>query len=91
MSKAASVSLLAVSGPLSRLSALGGERTDLFAQTLRMVAVLVVACVLFVGTLSAAAVAITSKAVGSAGASASEVSHDSDGRTAAATKKPLSI
>lgn len=40
------------------------ETRTLGAQTLRMVAILVGACVLFVGTLSVAAVAITSKAMG---------------------------
>ncbi len=62
---------------------------DLFAQTLRMVALLVVACVLFVGTLSAAAVAITSKAVGAP--KTDDASSEPDARTAAAPKKPLSI
>ena len=37
---------------------------DLFARTLRTVAILVAVCVVFVGALSAAAVAIASKAVG---------------------------
>lgn len=37
--------------------------SDLFGRTVRTVVILVGACVLFVGGLSAAAVAITSKAV----------------------------
>ena len=39
--------------------------SDLFKQTLRTVIVLVTACVLFVGGLSGAAVAITSRAFAS--------------------------
>lgn len=55
----------------------------LFRRTLRMVAVLVAACVVFVGALSIIAVTITSRAVG----------HQSADRAAsdAPTKKPLSI
>jgi len=41
---------------------------DLFRQTVRMMALLVGACVLFVGVLSVTAVALTSKAVGSSAA-----------------------
>jgi hypothetical protein len=44
---------------------------DLLKQTLRTVAVLVTACVVFVGALSAAAVAITSRAFASPSSSAS--------------------
>lgn len=58
---------------------------DLFKKTLRTVAILVGACVLFVGALSAAAVAITSRAFG-APASAAELS-----KPDATAKKPLSI
>ena len=74
---------------LARVTSGGGEG-DLFAQTLRMVALLVVACVLFVGALSTAAVVITNKAFGSAGAD-TPASGTSDTRTAAASKKPTSI
>ncbi len=59
---------------------------DLFKKTLRTVAILVGACVLFVGALSAAAVAITSRAFGTAPASAAELS-----KPDATAKKPLSI
>ena len=60
---------------------------DLYKQTLRMVAILVGACVLFVGALSAAAVAITSRAFSpAAGAEAAELS-----KPDANAKKPLSI
>jgi hypothetical protein len=65
------------------------ESNPLFGQTLRTVAVLVTSCVVFVGALSAAAVAIASKAVGD-----SSTSHAADVRettAAAAPKKPLSI
>jgi hypothetical protein len=65
-----------------------GSPPDLFVQTLRTVVVLVGACVLFVGALSAAAVLITSKAVGSA--SPSSEAHESPA-PAATPKKPLSI
>jgi hypothetical protein len=60
--------------------------TTLVRRTLRTVAVLVGACVLFVGALSVIAVAVTSRAVGARGDSketASEVSPNA--------KKPLSI
>ena len=40
------------------------ESRDLFGRTLRTVAILVGACVLFVGTLSVVAVVITNKATG---------------------------
>lgn len=60
---------------------------DLFGRTLRTVALLVGACVLFVGALSAAAVAITSKAMGSSAAVQGEVNSTSS----TATKKPQSI
>lgn len=65
----------------------GAEAGDLFGRTLRSVATLVGACVLFVGGLSAVAVAVTSKAVG-ASPSAAEVHEVSP---PAAPKKPLSI
>lgn len=42
---------------------------ELFARTLRTMAALVAACVVFVGTLSLVAVIVTSKAVGAAEAS----------------------
>ena len=59
---------------------------NLFGRTLRSVVLLVGACVLFVGALSVAAVAITSKAVGSSLPTATDV--DS---TSTAAKKPRSI
>jgi hypothetical protein len=60
------------------------EPRDLFGRTLRTVAILVGACVLFVGVLSVAAVAITNKAMGtSSGAKAAEVTD-----TESAPKKP---
>ena len=60
---------------------------DLYKQTLRMVAVLVGACVLFVGGLSAAAVAIPSRAFSPPGGeTAAELS-----KPDANAKKPLSI
>ncbi|HVJ90513.1 MAG TPA: hypothetical protein VM580_11975 [Labilithrix sp.] len=61
------------------------ERGDLFGRTLRTVVILVAACVLFVGALSVAAVAITSKAVGS-----SPTAVEVDTATPVA-KKPRSI
>lgn len=64
-----------------------GPSSDLFAQTMRTVAVLVGACVLFVGALSLAAVAITSKAMGSSSSAGKGEVHD----TSVASKKPLSI
>jgi hypothetical protein len=51
-------------------------------------AVLVGACVLFVGTLSTAAVVITSKATGGTAPAAAEAAKDANGAPA---KKPLSI
>jgi hypothetical protein len=61
---------------------------DLYKQTLRTVAILVAACVLFVGALSAAAVAITSRAFAAPGSqgTAAELS-----KPDANAKKPLSI
>jgi hypothetical protein len=58
--------------------------SDLLRRTLRMVGVLVALCVIFVGALSVAAVAITTRAV-SAGAPAKPAD------TAETAKKPLSI
>jgi hypothetical protein len=62
---------------------------DLFGRTLRMIAVLVGACVLFVGALSAAAVVITNKAVGSPTGPAAQGEVKDTSSTA--PKKPLSI
>jgi hypothetical protein len=62
---------------------------DLFKKTLRTVAILVAACVLFVGALSAVAVAITSRAFGAPAGSASSAAELS--KPDATTKKPLSI
>lgn len=59
---------------------------DLLKQTLRTVLVLVCACVLFVGALSGAAVAITSRAFAAAPSAGSEL-----GQPDANAKKPLSI
>jgi hypothetical protein len=81
----------------ARAAAAGADSDrDLFGQTIRMVAILVAACVLFVGGLSVAAVTITSKAVGSDKASSSEVSGSDRGPTQrgageVSTKKPVSI
>lgn len=58
---------------------------NLARQTLRTVAVLVVACVLFVGALSVVAVALTSRAVGGGATEARTTD------TAPGAKKPLSI
>lgn len=56
---------------------------DLFRRTLRMIAILVAACIVFVGALSVVAVTITSRAVGPK--SADRAASD------APTTKPLSI
>jgi hypothetical protein len=58
--------------------------SDLFRRTWRTVLVLVAACVLFVGTLSAVAVAIASKAVSSSAPTAAEIKSTGD-------KPPVSI
>lgn len=65
------------------------SETTLVRRTLRTVALLVGACVLFVGALSVVAVALTSRAVGARGdgTSATTEASPSD-RTA---KKPLAI
>jgi hypothetical protein len=62
--------------------------SDLFGQTMRTVAVLVGACVLFVGALSVAAVAITNKAMGSSPSAGQGEVHDT---SVATPKKPVSI
>jgi len=59
---------------------------ELLARTLKTVAILVSACVLFVGALSLAAVLVTSKAVGSAGVEAQKADPPSTN-----VKKPTSI
>ena len=64
---------------------LAGAGDDLAKRTLKMVGLLVGACVLFVGTLSLLAVLITSKAFGTT-PSAAEIS-----APAKDAKKPLSI
>lgn len=79
---------------------------DLFGQTLRTVVVLVGACILFVGSLSTAAVLITNKALGTSTTSASSTSSEgsegakdsakdsksTDGKPqSGAPKKPISI
>jgi hypothetical protein len=58
---------------------------SLAMQTLRTVAVLVGACVLFVGALSLVAVAVTSRALGASGSDARS------SESAPNAKKPLSI
>jgi hypothetical protein len=58
---------------------------ELAKRTLRMVAILVGACVLFVGTLSLVAVFVTSRAFGSSPDKAPAAQND------APAKKPLSI
>ncbi len=64
-----------------------GDR-ELFSRTIRTVAALVGACVLFVGLLSITAVVVTSRAVsGSSLSAASETPLPSS----APAKKPLSI
>ena len=73
--------------PRSSLAALAHRNEgELFGRTLKTVGVLVAACVLFVGLLSVAAVAITSKALGPGPSSAEARSKADD-----AAKKPLSI
>lgn len=59
---------------------------DLARRTLRTVALLVAACVLFVGTLSLIAVLVTSKAVGRGVGG-----EDGAAQTETNSKKPLSI
>ena len=61
---------------------------SLVRQTLRTVALLVGACVIFVGALSVVAVAVTSRALG---ASTSEARTTGDGEQGKNAKKPLSI
>lgn len=69
--------------------------SDLFKETLRTVIVLVTACVVFVGALSGAAVAITSRAFSSPSSSSSEASAVANTPSAAKpdvpAKKPQSI
>ena len=61
---------------------------NLGRRTLRSVALLVGACVIFVGGLSVVAVAVTSRAVGTGAAGATQAgTHDAD----PSAKKPLSI
>ena len=62
------------------------EAPDLFRRTLRTMAVLVAACVVFVGGLSGAAVLIASKAVGASPPPSAEARDPST-----SSKKPLSI
>lgn len=60
---------------------------DLGKRTLRMVAILVGACVLFVGTLSLVAVLVTSKAFGPSASAEKTPAAQNE----APAKKPLSI
>jgi hypothetical protein len=62
------------------------SETTLVRQTLRTVALLVGACVLFVGALSVIAVAVTSRAVGGRGDAKEATTEPSPN-----AKKPLSI
>lgn len=64
------------------------EPGDLLARTLRMVLILVGACVLFVGVLSVGAVLITNKAMGTSGQKAKAVSVEVEDSSPAAPKKP---
>ena len=62
---------------------------NLVRSTLRMVGLLVAACMIFVGVLSVAAVSIASRVVNTGGSGGA---HATDGTDAShATKKPLSI
>jgi hypothetical protein len=75
-----------VSAPsLAQALSSGGDSGDIFTRTLRTVAILVGACILFVGLLSTAAVLIASKAVAPSPHSASVEP------TELPAKKPLSI
>ena len=65
----------------------GSDDADLLKKTLRTTAVLVGACVVFVGALSALAVAVTSRATAPVHASPSGATSGADD----AAKKPLSI
>lgn len=65
------------------------DTTTLVKRTLRTVALLVLACVLFVGALSAIAVSVTSRALGASTTGDSRSSEPAPG--SAAPKKPLSI
>ena len=67
-------------------SGFAADPGNLAARTLRTVVLLVAACVLFVGTLSAAAMFLSSKAA-SASSTGSSVAETRD----TGTKKPLSI
>jgi hypothetical protein len=73
----------------SALSAPSGDDRELFSRTIRTVAALVGACVLFVGLLSITAVVVTSRAV--SGSSLSAASESSPANAAGPAKKPLSI
>ncbi|MBX3233661.1 MAG: hypothetical protein KIT84_21180 [Labilithrix sp.] len=66
---------------------------DLFARTWKTVVVLVGACIVFVGGLSATAVFVTSRAVAPASRSTSDESEAKTPAPAATTtaKKPVSI
>ncbi|MEA2747814.1 MAG: hypothetical protein QOI41_1957 [Myxococcales bacterium] len=63
------------------------SETTLVRRTLRTVAMLVGACVLFVGALSVIAVAVTSRAVGAGRGDAKEAASE----PSPTGKKPLSI
>jgi hypothetical protein len=77
------------SSPSPRVPSPG--ETDLFAQTLRTVAILVGACVLFVGALSTAAVVVAEKAVGPSVSEGDRVKSSAAEPSPPAPKKPLSI
>lgn len=84
-SKSGAIDRSAVTSEMRSQRRMDPSPRDLFGQTLRTVAILLVACILFVGALSAAVLILTSKAI------ASPVSADSHDLSPAAPKKPLSI
>lgn len=67
------------------------EPRDLFGRTLRTVAILVGACVLFVGTLSVAAVVITNKAMGERKAAGVSETESAQPSQAGLSHRPQSI
>jgi hypothetical protein len=69
---------------MSTISTDRGSDSTLVRRTLRTVGVLVAACVIFVGVLSVAAVAIASRAVNAGGGAQATEAPDH-------AKKPLSI
>lgn len=97
-----STDLAGVSSPKAGVATAPASAEDLLRRTLRMVAILVAACVLFTGGLSLLAVAVTSHAVAASGPAADvdeparEVAPNTGRQVDAPTKadpakKPLSI